>query len=518
MTFDTPELVNAVIDASDQIERIRSQNRNTVNSMFDGMPPMSDAEAKKIGMRINVNWLESLTIGQQAEQQYHNAFLKQNYYFKVAIPDAPNEKRTDWELFITRAINKPLQKSLPFYELMRSKFASVVRHGIGPQMWQDKNDWLPEFVALEDLRVATDTTTAMTNLMWFGIRKRYTPWELARKVFGKNPDPGWDTKLVAKCLDEYKDLNFQDIQYDWSTEPERILELWKQDMGYYMSDAVPSLQLWHFYYLDDENPRETRWKLKVVPAQNGIRGIDRNVFLYDSGDKDFAEELGQLIHIQFGDLNGQAPFMYHSVRGLGFLLCEPCYWTNLMRCRLFQHVWENFNMLFRAQDPSDRARAQKIELFDKGFIPPGISIVPKDERHEVDYNLVDMAMGQAKQLIGEASAAYTQDTNDGTKKERTAFEVMTIMQQVNALMSGLLATAYKYETHAYTEIARRFCNRKTMNKDIRLFQKKCKAYGIPMAYLDVELWEITPDFPLGSGNQTLELAQATQLMQLRPRP
>lgn len=515
MNFSTPNKVNAVIDQSEEVDRLRGLNRIKVNELFDGFPPMAKEAAQKINLRVNVNWMEGKVIEQQACRQYYTAFTRQNNYFKVFLPSAPLEKRADWELQLTRFINEPMKRSRKYFELIRAKFASVVRHGVGPQIWYNREDWLPDFVAIEDLRLPTDTETSMDNTMWFAVRQRYTPGELAIKAFGRNADPGWKKDIISKILKKYENINSEQLPYDWYTSPEKMLDLYKQDLGYYMSDAVPSMPVWQFYYLDNAtDPKNACWKSKVVPADYGIHGVERNTFLYES-EEDFGSELAEILHIQFGDLSGKPPFMYHAVRSLGLLLMEPCFWMNLTRCRLVQHVWENFNMLLRGGDPADRARSQKVELFDRGWVPNDVQIVPKDQRHQVDTELVNFVMTQMKQLMGEASAAYTQDVDQGTRKERTAFEVMTLMQSVNQMLSGLLNTAFQYEAFAYREIGRRFCIKDSKNKDVQKFWMKCKRAGIPQQYLNVGLWDIQPDVPLGSGNQTIELAQAKQLMESR---
>lgn len=475
---------------------------------------MSKHAADKIGMRVNVNWLEGKVIEQQAIRQYLNNFTRQNNYFKIFCPSMPEEKRRDWELELTRLVNKTLKRSLSYYQLFNARFASVVRHGIGPQIWQDKESWLPEFVAVDDLRIPTDTETSLDNLIWFAVRKRYTPGELAKKVFGREADKGWKRDIIAKILKQYKNINNQEPGYDWFTSPEKMLDLYKQDMGYYMSDAVPVITVWHFYYKDETDTKNCSWKLKIVPADFGISGLDQNTFLYDS-DEVFAKDISHLLHIQFGDLNGKPPFSYHSVRALGFLLLEPVYWLNLTRCRFLQHVWENFNLLLRGVDPTDRSRSQKVELFDKGWIPQDVQIVPQEQRHQIDKELVEMAMAQMKQLMSDSSAAYTQDIDQGTKKERTAYEVNVLMQSVNSMLTGLLNNAYQLEVFSYREICRRFTIRKSMNKDAQLFWQACKRLKIPVCYLNVDLWDIQPDVPMGSGNQSLEMAQAQLLMQNR---
>ena len=152
----------------------------------------------------------------------------------------------------------------------------------------------------------------------------------------------------------------------------------------------------------------------------------------------------QILHVQFGDLNNKAPFLYHSVRSLGFALFEPCYWTDFTRNRLLKHTLDQFNILLRITDPVDRARAQ-IQVFQNlGVVKPGVSIVPAAERHQIDAQLAEMALAMGKQLQQEASTAYTQNIDTGTQKEQTAFETGVKVQQTNAMLSGLMLTARIY--------------------------------------------------------------------------
>ena len=138
--------------------------------------------------------------------------------------------------------------------------------------------------------------------------------------------------------------------------------------------------------------------------------------------------------------------------------------------------------------------------------------MPQAERHQIDAGLVEMAMAQLKQLQQEASASYTQQTDTGTRKEQTAFETSVKIQQVNAMMSGLLMTAFIYETQSYREICRRFCLQKSIDPDIIEFQEWAKRMKIPRAWLDAKLWEVEPVTPLGMGNPAMAQAEAQQLM------
>lgn len=516
MNFGTPAQVQDTIRSADESERVRGVNRVKVNDLFNGVPPLTDDEAKKWNLRINTNFGEGPMLAASGRRQYESAFLGPQNFFKVTIPDAPPEKATEWGLFITRKINKILKDCEEYTHVHEYKWASVLSHGVGAQIWHDDECWIPEFVAIEDLRIATDTLTSFKNLMWFAVRREYTVGELARKVFGEYADEGWNKPAIQEALEALKDINYETSGYTWMTSPEKMAELVKQSGGFYSSDSAPSITLWHFYYLNDENPKDTSWDLCIVPdVESGSQHVPDEAFLYQS-KRPVAKELKNLLHVQFGDLNNKAPFMYNSVRSLGFLLVEPCFWTNLARCRFLQHVFEQFNIWLRSADPGGRARAQKVELFDRCFVPEGVSIVPKTERHEVDQQLVESALGQLKQLMTEASQSYVQQLDTGTKKEQTAFETRVKLEAVNSMMSGLLGRGFRKEKFAYQEICRRFCLRKSQDRDARRFLKECKEFGILPMFLNVEMWEVEPEIPMGSGNPTMAQTQAQQLLQMRP--
>lgn len=516
MNFTSAEKVQETIRAGEDTERIRGLNRTKCNDNFNGVPPLSEAEAQRLNLKINTNWGEGAVLAQHGRRTYNTAFLKPKNFFRVTIPLAPEEKKGDWGTFITNCINKPMKQSAKYTNVHKYRWSSVLAHGIGPQLWYDQETWCPDYVAIDDFRVATDTTTDYANLVWFAVRHAYTVGELSRKVFGEYANPNWKKAAVAKMLDARRDINYDNTQYNWVNQPEKMHSIVKQNAGYYCSDAVPKIPLWHFYHLNDDNPRKKNWHLKVVPdVQSGATYVQENTFLYDS-KKPEAQKLSHLIHCQYGDLNSDAPFMHHSVRGLGFMLMEPCFWMNMTRCRLLQHMMENMNVWLRVMDPAGKARAQKIELFDRCIVPEGVSVVPQTERHQVDQRLVVAVMQEMRQLMSEAGVSYTQDIHEPGGEEETATRTMAKLQQVNALMGGLLDDAFQQETYAYREICRRFCLPKTHDEDIRKFQKLCKEEGIPRRFLDVDLWDVEPEIPLGSGNQTMAMAKSNRLLEIRP--
>lgn len=520
--FSTPERVLGVIRATDDVEAVRSNNRVKVTNASNCVPPFTPEEAKKLGVKINVNWGELKLDLTHATEQLLNAFFGNQYFFTVRLPKAPPDYRADWEAFITDAINRPLRNSLEYFELHRSRWTSVVTHGVGPMVWPHPDRWKPRFQAMADVRIATDTLLDFSNLGWFAIRHNYTVSELIEEAFNDNPNNHWDKKAVRNILKGYKEINtaYALDGYNWETDYEKIASVIQQDGGLGMSSALPTIPLWHFYFEDNTEPGNKGWFMVVVPENAAIKAESNDEFLWKS-EKPIADKWQHIIHCQYGDLNSDPPAKYDAIRGLGFILLEPTFYNNITRCRGLQHLHDQFNIWLRSTDPANKARSQIQEFSNLGVVAPGLSIIPANERHQVDAGWFEMMMAQLTQLTQEASSGYTQNTDTGTKKEQTAFETRVKLEQVNAMMGAILRIAFKYEGYAHREICRRFLLKQgqggtpMQDEDILEFQKACFDYKIDPRFMDIKQWEVEPVSPLGMGNPTMAQAAAEQLMQIR---
>lgn len=514
--FSTVQRVQQTIRAGDWVERVRQDNRVKVSNAANCFPPLTKDEARKIGLKINVNWGSMMILLAHARRQFMSAYWSSENLFRVKMPYAPKETQSEWESFITNEINRPLRESDSYFNQHDYRWASVVTHGAGPMIWYDQDNWENDFVAMGDLRIPTDTTTDFKNLSWFGVRHLYTPYELITRAFDSSPKNRWNKKAVASILKNYKEVNFVDatMNYDWETSPQKLADLIKQDGGYYAGDAFPAIPFWHFYFLDNTDKDNSGWFMRVVPETGNVRGPDVQEFLWSS-EFPVAKKLSEIMQCQIGDLSTETPFKYQAVRSLGYALLEPEFYENLTRCRLLQHVQDNFNIWLRTTDPVDKARAQVQEFSNLCMLRSGIQVVPQTERHQIDSGLVEMVMAQMRQLKAEASSTYTQQSDTGTKREQTAFETNVKVQQVNAMLSGLLMKSFKRSGPEYREMSRRFCNYKSSNEDVKRFQDHCRKFGIPRQHMDPKLWIVEPVTPLGMGNPTVAQASTQQLMAIR---
>lgn len=523
MNFSTPEKVASVIQNLKDAERPRGHNRALINSLFNGAPPYTDSEASENKIQWNVNWGEGADLLLQAREQLENAHLSAELAFTIRVPDAPQSKQATYGHDLTKLVNRVIRRSRPYLHTQRSKWGSVALHGPGAQMWEDAWVWRPHFVGVDDLLIPTDTELPLEGLHHFAVRRRMSPGALFRKTFGRpedKRDPGWQLKTVAKVLDQYKDLNQNENSWNWSEHPEKLAELWKQNPGYYESDSVPVVWLWDFYFQEDDSP-EPCWYRKILldndcAAARTANAEDPIAYLYDSKTA-YARKLDHLLHIQFIDGNNVPPFMYHSCRGLGQRLHDAVHALNRLRCQFIQKVFEDMMLLFRAQDPVDRSRLDKIYLgMNYGIIPEGLSFVTREQRFTPDARLVEMQLSNLKQLIGEGSQQFTQDIDTGTRKERTATEVSALLNQTTRLTGAMLSLSYMQEGFAYEEICRRLTLRNSLDWDVKKFQNDCREAGIPDKWLDSTKWEIEVTRVLGSGNTQLEQAQAQAILAVRP--
>lgn len=523
MNFNTPEKVASVIENLKTAEIRRSPNRALIDAMFNGSPPYTQAEAQENKIQWNVNWGEGADLLLQGREQLENAHLSTDYAFTIKLPDASKSKASLYQNELMRLANRLIRKSRPYFHTQRSKWGSVILHGTGTQAWQDSWSWRPQFIGIDDLLLPTDTDLTLEGTNHFAVRRRITPGQLYRKTWGRpedKRDPAWNMDSVKRVLDNYKDVNQNQNSWNWTEHPEKMAELWKQNSMYYETDAVPVIWLWDFYFQDDESEKPC-WYRKILLDNDCVPGRSNNaddpvVYLYDSS-KPYADSLDQIMHIQFIDGNNVPPFMYHSCRGLGLRLYDAVQSLNRLRCQFIQKVFEDMMLLFRASDPVDRSRLDKIYLgMNYGIIPEGLSFVTRDQRYQVDPRLVELQLSNLKQLIGEGSQQYTQDIDSGTQKERTAFEVSAMLNQTTRLTGSMLNLSYLQEAFAYEEICRRLTRKNSLDWEVKKFQNDCREAGIPEKFIDSKRWDIEPVRVLGSGNTQLEQAQAQAMLQIRP--
>lgn len=529
MKFTDPKLVEQMVWEMKTADSQRAENRALIDRLFNGFPPWTTQEAETAQINTNVNFLDGPKLAADARRSYYNAFLKPANYFSATLHSGPDRQRGQWSAVVTREINKIMKESVGYFEVIRSQLASTVLHGIGPVHWCDLQKWKPRAIDVGDLLIPSNTLLSMENLTHFAIWRQYTAPELSSMIERKNIDPGWNKTLARRAIRWVMDQPLgQSTAWD-ALSPEKIVEQIKQDGVYYGSDVVPTIDCWDVYYLDDEDKRHgwRRCMILDTPPQSQIStskskmtkqdlGSMDTTWLYYGGRRVYAEDISQILHFQFGDLSPKAPFRYHSVRSLGWLIYAVCNLQNRLRCKLNDHTFENLLNYFRVSNAEDAERLTKIDLHNYGVVPDGVEFVKQQDRWQINHSLVMGTMADNRQMMNEAAAQFREGRDTQGAREKTATEIMAEVNSANALVGTMLLLAYTYQKGQYREIVRRFFESNSSDADVRRFRLNVLKQGVPKNLLTIEYWDIEPEQVLGSGNKVLQVAMADKLMAVRP--
>lgn len=497
----------------------RGENRAVLDRLFNGSPPDTAEEAEENSSQVNRNFLQGPNLLIQSRSQWNNAMMGQATYCGVNLDSGPVFKRQEWSHSITTNWNRGLKRNRSMMEQTRAEGAQVLLHGIAPSGFKDRRYPIPKTIPISSLMIPSETEIDFENLEYYAVFREYTPSQLWDLTHGAKVDPGWNMKAVEEAWKYARDITQKDtnasaLQY----MPERWEDLKKQDMGFLGSDAAPTIDVWDFYFRQAKDG--DGWYRRIfldwgVPvtrdggtpdSRNGHGDKDKyGGFLYTSGKRKFASSIGEILQCQFGDCSAVAPFKYHTVRSLGWMLWSVCDIQNRMQCRFTENVFMQFLWWFRCAGQNDFSRVKKAMFENMGVIPAGISMIPAQERFKPDASMVEMAFTQNRQIMGEMAATFTNNSED-LGKEESATGTMARVHSVNALMSGILTLAYEYSKYKFAEIARRFCIKGSTYKVVKDFQLACIKDGVPPEMLDSSKWNIEPDKAIGSGNKILEMA------------
>jgi len=513
--FATPSDCMQIIRNIEYSMLPRSSDRSLIDAQFNGNRPFSPQEEAEHQIQVNANFLEGYKIAQSGILQMNSALLYKDRFFNARCTRGKATKRREWSEKFTINLHRPLKRSRSgkrWLYLMQNRNCSLTLHGVGALWWANGFTWAPRFVPLDDLLIPTDAPLDMSDeLGYFGINSWLTPYQLWELTQQEKSDEGWNKEMALSILKNLQDVKSYTPDY-WD-KPEKMESLWKQRSAYLNSDAVPRIKITTFYHQSPEG----QWFRKVVLRENQSVGIEATYvdqFLYE-GKLPFADSIDQIIHMQFGDGSVQAPFKYRSVRGLGAMLYSVVELMNRLRCQFTQSVFIDLLPLLRVDNPVDRDRPRMLQMQPYGVVDQGVSFITREERHQPNYQLVETAMSEFRQLMSENSASYVQDIDSGSGKEMTLGEAQIRLQSVNKMVASMLMGAYEQEVFLYEEIIRRFMSKTSDDPEVKEFQERCRADGIPDDLMTPEAWQVEITRAFGSGDQTLAQQEVTALMQIQ---
>lgn len=512
----------------------RGLNRAKIAEIANGVPPFTEQQVEDNNIEVNFNDLTMTRRLHDARVQMANGLMKTGNYFTVKCDSGPRHKRDEWSTIRTNLIGKRMKRSIEYYESLRSKIGLLCLHGISPGCWETEDAWSPRPMGVEDVLVPSNTLLGFSNLPFFCLRRSFTGNELQKLTRDTKRSPGWNMPLVKKIIKWVDEQTTQLRSTNWPEvwAPEKVSERVKQDGGYYLGDQAPTVDCFDIYGYS-ESGHESGWVRRIIldswgtPSTMGgtpvvsrksddiYKDLTGDDFLFSSKERKVGQDWRNILSFQFADLSSVAPFRYHSVRSLGFLLYGICHMQNRMRCKFMESVLEALMPYFEVDSMDDAQRALKLQLVNRGFIDKTMRPVKAGDRWQVNAQLVELGMGQNEGLIGDSTGAFATSRNQaGADTEKTRFQVMAELQSQQAMIGGAMAQAYQYQYFEFEEIHRRFCKKNSRDLDVQIVQAGCLKAGIPSELLyNPDAWELMVERIMGGGNQTMEMQIAGQLMQ-----
>jgi hypothetical protein len=527
-------------------ELARSANRALIADLANGVPPYTKEEVEKNGIVVNVNGLDMTRALHNGRGQFYNGFLKPGKYFTCRTDYGPRSKRDLYGTIVTSEINKILKKSVPYFESMRAKFALLMLHGISPTVWTSEDRWCPRPLGVDDVLMPSGTELGFENLPFFVLRRQFTGIELQKLTQTATRDPGWNMDLVDRCLEWVDEQTFQLMgnQFPEIWAPEKVAEDIKEMSRFTAVDQSPKICCFDIYAWNDQAGEEG-WIRRIIldawstPSNTGLPAGNRpplerrtdyvkstdgstkpgaNDFLYNSGSRKVGQSWQQIIGFQFADLTAVAPFRYHNVRSLGFLLYGACHLQNRMRCKFNEAVFEALMMYFKVKTEDDVQRALKLQLINKGFIDETMMPLQANERYQVPTQLVELGLQQNAALISESAGAFAQRRDfSKDRTEKTRYQVMAELNADTALVGAAVEQAFQYQGFEDEEILRRFMKDNSSDPECRAFQAACLRQEVPEDLLDATRWDVEHERVMGAGNKTVEMQIADWLMAQREK-
>lgn len=545
MLYDDARLLDSVCYDLVLGDYPRGKNRAMINALANGDPPYTEQEVQQNNIEVNVNDLTHTCKMHDGRTQFQNALLKTGNNFTARTDMPPVHRRNEVSTVVTEEIGKTMRKSIRYFERQRAKCGNIVLHGISPGIWRNEEEWCTKPLGVEDVLIPSNTLLGFENLPLFVLRRSFTSMELRKLTREEVREPGWNMSMVERIMEwldsqlvELRNNNWPDV---WA--PEKVQERVKENTGYYLGDAVPTIECFDIYgYVEDK--RNSGWVRRVIldswgqPQSFGAggfrmdrrspktlsdgtdlyRAFSKNDFLYTSRGRRVYSSWQHALCFQFADLSAVFPQRYHSIRSLGWLLYATCHVGMRLRCKFWESVFEALMQQFKVSNMDDAQRALKLNLINRGFIDDTMKPIPATERWQVNSNLVELGLGDVEGVINSNSSRFAPPSDySQNNTEKTRFQVQAELSAVTTLVGAAFNQAYMYEQWEDAEIFRRFMRKDSKDPDVIRTRARILARQVPEKYLVADAWDIERERTMGGGNKALEMTIANWLMEQREK-
>jgi len=481
-----------------------AEDRNTIQSFYNGIETMSEDDAKETGARNIINHLLGYDSLATAQRQIESIYTKGRFLWNIELKNLPPDKahlRGKWEACVREKFNAAIKNSRRLKPEWKTLAGEITLFGSGHLYFKDNYDWCP---------VATRPYVARGS----GI----LPEELSHIVITDHMNLV-DLKTALRSSEKRKELGHKSYWNDQTlktliemlegslseaTKPSVIANhkqtldenLEEKEMNSASSTILRTqIPVYYFYHrVEDRNGNPTGYDLVILPRitaqqQESIQESSFPVPDYIYDHPEFFKSARHLVHSFFVDCKIGGKTKWHRVMGLGRLNYEPDVETEETFNEAMAGARDNLRRLYAVKTTADW---DVLKTWASGggptnVLPPGVEIADVGRQPNFQH-----AMGPLQLLmqLTRKNAATTSVNGLSGGGDTNELEINALERQSrNAeALAARMSDIYETMDALGVEIFRRFLSEDAIPSDpgyneINLFQKELRREGIPISFL-----------------------------------
>lgn len=454
-----------------------SYTRKLVNGLVGGAPPFANVPAD-LSWMPNLNFLEAAAQIEAARVPYYQ-LLNVDNYADICTPYQPDDPNHDkWNRLISKFFHEMITRWPQWYWEYQKKDYEMLKHGIGPIMFEDYPNW--RFRALDSgaMKVPKDTPSCVSDRMPYCCiytRERvHTLWKHIRDTDAAEK-AGWDVRNTRKAI-MYAMKGSRNME-SWDYY-ERILIDQDLTASYSDGDVILCVTL----LVQEFDGKISRLMYPeapfATPDNNGNQKTKDDVgFLFSDIGK--YDHYGQCVVVYFHELGDRGT--WDSVKGLGQKGFRYHSVINQMNCRMLAGAEMATGLTLQLGDAKSK---DALNLTRRGlvtYIPPNTKHIQQPQPAgflDGPITVVRVLDNRMAANLGQSSPR-TISRDDGKGEMPTATQVNQAVAKESSLSQGQISLHYMTEDAMFSEMYRRASMKGTTDKEAKRFQKQCIDAGVP---------------------------------------
>lgn len=472
--------VTAARKLSDNLKRedeIPAYTRRLVNGSVGGACPFSNVPPD-LAFIPNLNFLEHAAQIESARVPYYQ-LNNVDQYADICSPFQPDDPNWDkWNRTIGKYFHEMITRWPEWVWEDQKKDYEMLKHGIGPVMFEDYPNWRFRSLDSGAMKVPKDTQSCVSDRMPYCTihtkERVHTLWKKIRDTDGAK-EAGWDVtntrKAIMYAMKGTNNLNSWDYY-------ENILIQQDLAASFSDSDVIPCVTL----LVQEFDGKISRLMYPespfATPDNNGSSKENDGVgFMFSDIGK--YDRYGQCVVVYFHELGDQGT--WHTVKGLGQKGYRYHMVINQMNCRMLAGAEMATGLTLQLGDAKSKDAMNLVQRGLVTYIPPNVKVIQQAQSAgflDGPITVVRVLDNRMAANLGQSSPR-TISRDDGKGEMPTATQVNQAVAKEASLSQGQISLHYMTRDGMLAEMFRRASMKGTTDKEAERFQKQCFDAGVP---------------------------------------